>query len=119
MIARPKISQNEWKTSEIGAFVKLGMSLSFPAPDGAEEEVAELRGRPEVHGVVDGPEGGVAAPQEAHGDGRRQRRQREAERREDLRRPLVDQSVVDLGRKRVRNSQLQRLLSRPFSARFG
>ena len=31
MIARPKISRNEWKTAEIGEPLKLGMSLSFPA----------------------------------------------------------------------------------------
>ena len=29
------------------------------------------------------------------------------------------EGAMDLGRTRVRNSQLQRLLSRPFSARFG
>ena len=42
MIARPKISRNEWKTAEIEEPLKLGISLSFPALVDAEEELLEV-----------------------------------------------------------------------------
>ena len=47
MIARPKISQNEWKTAEIGAFEVGRVALSCrPEPDAPRDEEALAAARP-------------------------------------------------------------------------
>ena len=43
MIARPKVSQNEWKTAEIGAF-EVGDFALLSCPGAVEEREAQVRG---------------------------------------------------------------------------
>ena len=85
MIARPKISRNEWKPTEIGAFEVGPMSRPFPAPDEAGVEEPKLRREdggvvreghrlvrplPEVPVVDGGPEDVVRGPREKEDLGR-------------------------------------------------
>ena len=55
MIPRPKISQNEWKTTEIGAF-EVGIFAPFSCPDGdpvrVEEDVEAVDGDAPPRAVV-------------------------------------------------------------------
>ena len=109
MIARPKISRNERKTTEIGAF-EVGNFAPFCCPGAAESYVEQAAESSDL--LV---------------------WQRTQDRDEDFSSPLQTLrpvSRVDYydarppfsdsqGSTRERHAQLQRLLSRPFSTRFG
>ena len=110
MIARPKISRNEWRTAEIGAF-EVGNFALLSCPGHTHLLVAAVHRDQERHWS---PEE-LSALREKRFAGIRQAAEA-ARAKFDA---LTEKQRKHQGSTRERNSQLQRLISRPFSTRFG